>query len=227
MADDTIKRTMVIDYVQPSPRKWENPKGADLFFVSVNFADGTEGSVGVIEPKVTEAMTSLAALRGSPAEFELKAGKEYNGVQQWRLYDWPGKPSGLGGSGGGSRSGGGGMSHSQAGLLAAATLIGPRGLDIDVMVSETVRVAEVLTEYLFSRKPKETATTTETTAPTAAPEARTAADTLTLAQLKALKEAIEGAGLSVEDAQRSLGVTHLTQLTQAQADEAIELYRAS
>jgi hypothetical protein len=228
MADDTFKATKVIEYVQPSPRKWENPKGADLFFISVNFSDGTEGSVGSIESKVTETQDSLNALKGQAFEFELKAGKEYNGIQQFKLYDWPGKPSGLGGSGGG-RGGGGGMSHSQAGYMAAASVLGPviaqemamtKATVVDALIaSRVVAMGELITEALFTRQPKqETEEKKEEASPVPA------AVSVTLAQLKALRELIASKGWTVEQACGSLGIKALTDLTEEQAGEALQLW---
>jgi hypothetical protein len=225
VADDTFKATKVIEYVQPSPRKWENPKGPDLFFISVNFSDGTEGSVGAIESKVAETQDSLAALKGQPVEFELKAGKEYNGIQQFKLYDWPGKPQGLGGSGGG-RGGGGGMSHSQAGYMAAASVLGPliaqeftAGTTVPdaLIASRVVAVGELITEALFTRQPKQ-----ETEEKKAPPVPASAS--VTLAQLKALRELIASKGWTIEQACGSLGITALTDLTEEQAGEALQLW---
>jgi hypothetical protein len=226
---------MVVEYVQPSPRKWENPKGEDLFFVGVNFADGSEGSVGVVQGKVDEARSSLEAVKGSAVEFELAPGKEYNGVTQWRIRSWPGKPSGLGGAGGGGGRGGGGMSHPQVGYLAAASVLGPiiaqemaggTSMPDALVASRVVQMGEAITEALFTRQPKaESQTETKSETPKAEHvPAQAAGDTITLPQLKQLKETLISSGLSVEEACVSLGIKNLTELTREQAEEAIALF---
>lgn len=220
------ERTMVIDFVQPSARLWENPKGADLEFVSVNFADHSVGSIGVPVGKSAETIAALEALRGVPTQIGLVAKDPYNGTTQWRIAEFPGKPQGLntGGNRGGSS---GGMSHAQAGYMAAASYLAPLARPdepFEAAAAKIVALGEVITQALFDRKPPaadaavpaESSNGQTTTVPT---------DSITMATLRQLKETLTDKGIDVPTLCQQMGVSSLTDLTEEQGKEALEVYQ--
>ena len=102
-----------IAYVKPQTREWNGPNGT-IVFVSGGFDDGDGWSVGCKPDNVQQRIQEFEALINKPGEFELEAGKEFQGKPQWKLKSWPGKPSFGGGSGGGFKSGGGGKTWTEA-----------------------------------------------------------------------------------------------------------------
>lgn len=233
---DTQKQTMVVEYVQPTPRSWTTADGVELRFVAVNFSDGSEGSLACTPGQVDDVKSSLQALVGQASEFELEPKPDYNGQKQWKIKGYPGKPSTGGGGGGGARGGGGGMSHAQAGYMAAASALGPLFYGIDkgtgewptvaFMVEQVTELGEALTQRLFDRKPP--ATETEAAAPSSdAPTGTTATappPSITLNQLKLIRELIEGKGWTTAQAAEKANVGSLTDLTEAQAAELLDLW---
>lgn len=224
-----MERTL--DYVNPQPRAWTNDEGKTFYFVEGNFDDGSSGSVFCNSSAVAdETIASLKALVGKTVDYTLEAGKEYNGQTQWKIKGFPGKPAG-GGGGGGSRSGGGGMSHSQAGLLAAASLLGPQ-LDSSVAPNlaqaMVIEFAEVFTEYLFARRKDAPETSGEGSADSvsggnAALPATPPADAITLPQMKRLKELGASKGLdTAEKIAEYLSVPKLGDMTSVDAATVIE-----
>lgn len=232
---DTQKQTMVVEYVQPTPRSWTTADGVELRFVAVNFADGSEGSLACTPGQVDDVKSSLQALVGQASEFELEAKPDYNGQKQWKIKGYPGKPS-TGGGGGGARGGGGGMSHAQAGYMAAASALGPQYgavaqttgevVALETIAADVVKLGELLTQSLFDRKPP--ATETEAAAPSSdAPTGTTATappPSITLNQLKLIRELIEGKGWTTAQAAEKANVGSLTDLTEAQAAELLDLW---
>lgn len=223
-----MERTM--DYVNPQPRAWTNNEGKTFYFVEGNFDDGSSGSVFCGSQAVAdETLAALKALVGTNVDYELEAGKEYNGQTQWRIKGFPGKPAG----GGGNRSGGGGMSHAQAGIMSAASALGPQfaadtGTDgllpLSVQAAMVIELAEILTEHLFSRRKSDegagdssSPAESHTPAPSVAP-----ADAITLPQMKRIKELGVAKGIDTpEDLARYLAVDKLGDLTSADADTVI------
>lgn len=224
-----VERTL--DYVNPQPRSWTNDEGKTFFFVEGNFDDGSSGSVFCNSSAVAdETIASLKALIGKTVDYTLEAGKEYNGQTQWKIKGFPGKPAG-GGGGGGSRSGGGGMSHAQAGLLAAASFLGPQ-LDAsaapNVAQAMVIEFAEVFTEYLFARRKDAPETSGEgsvdsATGGGAALPATPPADSVTLPQMKRIKELGAAKGLkTAEEIATYLNVDKLGDLHAEDAQLVIE-----
>lgn len=225
-----MERTL--DYVNPQPRSWENPEGKTFYFVEANFDDGSSGSVFCgSQPIADETIAALKALVGKTVDYTLEAGKEYNGQTQWKIKGFPGKPAG-GGGGGGSRSGGGGMSHSQAGLLAAASLLGPQfdsSTAPAVAVALVKEYAEEFTEYLFSRRRDATEAAPEggsadsATGGGAALPTTPPAEAITLPQMKRLKELGASKGLdTAEKIAEYLSVPKLGDMTSVDAATVIE-----
>ncbi len=99
--------TMTIKTVQDAPRPW-GPSYPDGASACVQFEDGSVGEVGSkIGAPVQKHIDALKGLIGKPGEFVLEERKEYMGIKQWKIKEYPGKaqPQGGGGFGGG---GGGG-----------------------------------------------------------------------------------------------------------------------
>lgn len=215
-----MERTL--DYVSPNIRDWTNGEGKTFYFVEGNFDDGSSGSVFCFsKANADETVEILKGLVGKSVDYELEAGKVYNGQTQWKIKNFPGKPAG--GGGGGGRSGGGGMSHAQVGLLAAATVLAPsysiKGDEpIAVMFTEVVELGEMFTEHLFSRRKSDDA---ETSAPAESHTSASVApaDAITLVQMKRLKEL---GGDSAENLAR-FGIERLTDLSKDEAEGAIAL----
>lgn len=215
-----MERTL--DYVSPNIRDWTNGDGKTFYFVEANFDDGSSGSVFCFsKANADETLEALRKLVGASYEYELEAGKVYNGQQQWKIKNFPGKPAG--GGGGGSRSGGGGMSHAQVGLLAAATVLAPLEGTNQEIFEHVVELGEMFTEHLFSRRKSddgEASTPTEVTpSPSVASAAPAPADAITLVQMKRLKEL---GGDSPENLAR-FGIERLTDLSKDEAEGAIAL----
>ena len=233
---DAQKMTKTIEYVQPSPRAWEKDGELKGYFVTVNFDDNSEGSAFAAPSKVDEVVASLEALKDQPTEFDLKAKDPYNNVTQWGISGWPGKPAGSGGSGGGGR-GGGGMSHSQAGYMAAASALGPmfavKDMSILDMVGNITALGEALTQALFDRKPPAgTQSTSEgggegdSAAPASAPAAAPGSS-LSLAQLKQLKQLVSAKGWDDAEVARQTDGKGLSKLDAEEANLLIEAWSAA
>lgn len=96
----------IIEDVLDEVREWTNQDGTlTLHFISGTFDDGDQWSIGVKPENVEATKKALIALIDKEREFTLEKGNEYNGVQQWKLKDYPGKPKSSG-DGGGKKSGG-------------------------------------------------------------------------------------------------------------------------
>lgn len=214
-----------IDYVNPTPRDWTADDGKTMYFVGCIFDDGSEGSVVCFsQQQIDQNIEALKALVGQPTTFGVKDKvREYNGNKQFSITAYPGKPAGGGGGGGGGK--GGGMSHSQVGLLAAATVLGPsyQGTKSDepiaVIFAEVVELGEMFTEHLFTRRAAEQpGTGEESETQASAPAAPAPSDAITLSQMKRLKD------LGAEENLDRIGVAKLGELTKEQAEEAIALF---
>lgn len=230
----TVEKTMVVEYVQPEPRRWDKADGTlTLFFVTANFADGSEGAIGVTQAHVDSTLDALRALKDAPSTFKLSPKDDFQGRTQWTIKDFPGKPEGAGGGGGGGNRGGGGMSHNQAGVLAAASLLGPifakthdfvEAMNGDVLLASTDLVLEYgkqLADGLRALAPPKDETKPEGNGQPAAP----AASSITLPQMQKLKELGEKRGLqTIEAIAKELQVGVIGELTSEQAATAIEAW---
>lgn len=87
--------------VKHKAREWNGPNGT-VCFVEGEFDDGSHWSLGCKPENVQARIDELSALVGKPGQFECEQKPEYNGVAQWKMKTWPGKPQGGGGFGGGN-----------------------------------------------------------------------------------------------------------------------------
>lgn len=234
MADNKpqIDKTFVVDYVNPHAREWSGGQGGTMFFVEVNFTDGSTGSVSTqVKEKVDEVIASLQQLRGTPQVFKVVDKGDYNNIQQWGIREYPGKPEGLWKGGGGGGRNGGGMSNAQAGYMAAASALGPtfqhdhaNGVPFEpsLMAAKVVQLGELLTDALFNRKPPATQqeqTTVET--PSGNGEAGLPSRQVnppTLAQVKAIKEVAAAKGWTDEQLKAQLDGREIADLSSDEAD---------
>ena len=88
-----------IESVNLQTREWEGKNGT-VVFISGAFADGSGWSVGVKPENKAARLAELEALIGKEGEFELSARDDYNGIKQWSVKAWPGKPAFTPGGGG-------------------------------------------------------------------------------------------------------------------------------
>ena len=86
-----------IKWVNPESRESHSEQYGTTVWLSGTFEDGSEWSVGTKPENVASRTAELESLVGKEEEFELGARPEYNGRTQWKLMNWPGKPSGGGG----------------------------------------------------------------------------------------------------------------------------------
>lgn len=105
MAEET--RTIAI--VREETNSWTSDDGKlTLEFITVVFEDGQEGSVSARPDDVGKFKDALLAIKGMPSKFDLDFKGEFNGVKQWKIKTFPGKPSSsIGGGGRGGGRGGG------------------------------------------------------------------------------------------------------------------------
>jgi len=88
---------LTIQTVDPSTRTWEGPKGT-IEFISGQFTDGSGWSLGAKPENAQKRIAELSALIGQPGDYEVEEKPEYQGVKQWKMKSWPGKPTFGGGS---------------------------------------------------------------------------------------------------------------------------------
>lgn len=95
---------LTIERVYPKAREFFGKNGP-LAAVKVLFSDQSEGDFLTTPDKASEHVERLTALIGKSSEFELDAAREreYNGVLQRAIKNYPGRPQSGGGFGGGSR----------------------------------------------------------------------------------------------------------------------------
>ena len=102
MAAEKMTKTVA---VVKAPREFTTNDGKALVAHDVVFDDGEEGGV-ITGPSAadSEAMqTALNALKGEATEFEVDGFREYQGNKKWKVINFPNKPRGSGGGGGGKR----------------------------------------------------------------------------------------------------------------------------
>lgn len=89
--------------VYPVAREFTGKQGNKLAAVKVAFEDGSEGDVLTTPDHVAEHIEALTKLVGQEHEFTVDAERqrEYNGVTQHAIKEYPGKPTGGGAGGGG------------------------------------------------------------------------------------------------------------------------------
>jgi hypothetical protein len=80
-----------ITAVSEKPRPW-GEKYPGSVSVKIYFADGSEGEVGTKEQYAAGHIEALKKLLGKPSEFELEARGEYQGVPQFKVKNYEGKP---------------------------------------------------------------------------------------------------------------------------------------
>jgi hypothetical protein len=100
-----LKKT--ISQVATEPRIWEGSQYGPLAFVKVTFTDSSQGDVACKPENAEKVIGILEGLKGQEHEFGLEAKDDYEGIAQFKIKDYPGKPGqqqGGGGGGGGFRS---------------------------------------------------------------------------------------------------------------------------
>lgn len=240
---ETVKMERTIEYVKPGVRDWHKDDKT-FYFAECVFENGDEGSVLTMAKDSAEKVRdAFLAVKDTKLEFELERGKEYNGVQSWKIKGFPGMPD-IPRGGGGARSGGGGMSHAQAGLLAASSVVGPifgqmgieyvaqNAADLKLLTTEW---ADYFTDWLFNRRKGESDDKGSAGVPSsggpeqAAPPPPTlpAEQVLPLPVFVQLKGLAESKGLSEADIAAATGGKALGQLTTDEAHALIELWGAS
>lgn len=89
-----------ISEVADKMNEWTGNRGT-FKFIKGRFANGHGWSLMTTPGNAEKRQAELRALIGKEGDYVLEPDKEYNGVQQWRLKDYPGKaPQGGGGFGG-------------------------------------------------------------------------------------------------------------------------------
>lgn len=244
-----VKMERTIEYVKPGVRDWHKDDKT-FYFAECVFENGDEGSVLTMAKDTAEKVRdAFLAVKDTKLEFELEKGKEYNGVQSWKIKGFPGMPD-LPKGGGGARGGGGGMSHAQAGLLAAASAMGPFlaahpalvgtstesvDPDPDLTAAYITELADILTDWLFTRRKGESGDQgaagpqssggPEQAAPP--PPTLPAEQVLPLPLFVQLKGLAESKGLTEEDIEAATGGKPLGQLTTDEANALIEMWGAA
>lgn len=247
------KQTMVIEYVDPQPGDPWTGGNTPMWFPECRFADGSIGSgVAFSQSGALDVIKALQELVDVATEFEIEDNGEWNGKQKWKLKSYPGKPAGGGGGGGGSK-GGTTMSHVHAGLLAAASALGPfiaanpemvqtGAVEADPKLTSAyiTELADELIDWLFERgklrggqaseangdsaSTGQGAGEEQASAPAPAPPA---ADVVTLPQLTQLRKLGAAKGLGTNEAiAEAAGIPALNALTSEQADLLIEAWSA-
>ena len=246
------KQTMVIEYVDPQPGDPWMGGNTPMWFPECRFADGSIGSgVAFSQSGALDVIKALQELVDVATEFEIEDNGEWNGKQKWKLKSYPGKPAGGGGGGGGAK-GGTTMSHVHAGLLAAASALGPvlahregllpsaTPLEPSQAFADITELADLLIDWLFERGKLRGGQASEANgdsasdgqgageervpAPAPAPPA---ADVVTLPQLTQLRKLGAAKGLGTNEAiAEAAGIPALNALTSEQADLLIEAWSA-
>lgn len=240
---DKHTATMTVEYVDPQPGDPWTGGRSPMWFPECRFSDGSIGSgIAFSAGGAQEVIAALQALVDTPTEFELEDNDTYNGKQKWKLNAYPGKPAGGGGGGAGPKVGGG-MSHVHAGLLAAASALGPSYTPVEagefqppaVIAAEVTELADILIEWLFTRRGGQAVEGEQGEAPangqggeqSPAPAPTLPADVLTLAQLRQLRQLGAAKGLGTnEEIAKAAGVDSLQGLTSEDADLLIEAWSA-
>ena len=248
---ESVKQIRTIEYVKPDVRSWENKsEGKTFYFAECVFENGDEGSVLTMsQEKADEVRVAMLGVKDQAVEFELIAGKPFQGHETWKIRGFPGMPElPKGGGGGGGSRGGGGMSHAQAGLLAAASALGPsfaRLLDNDSALegdslpiagfaADIQELGDLLTDHLFTRRKGEgnaeggdsggtTSGGGESSGASAPPPPTPPAeDQMRLPQRLKLREIAQSKGLDVEEMVRQTAGKEIAELTAGEADLLIE-----
>jgi len=74
-------------------RTYEGQQGTGAS-VELAFADGSNGSVGTKPDFAMKHVAVLESLVGKEVDFTLEAKPDYRGHKQWKVLDYPGKPTG-------------------------------------------------------------------------------------------------------------------------------------
>lgn len=84
-----------IQVVDPEPREWQSQDGQrHLFFIQGSFADGDTWSIGVQPQNLDRTLERFRSLVGLDADYVLEHKGVRDGRDEWKLTDYPGKPSG-------------------------------------------------------------------------------------------------------------------------------------
>jgi hypothetical protein len=102
-----MKKTIMS--VNTEPRIWDKGKHGPLAFIEVTFADGDQGSVACKPENAERVIGILEGLERKEFDFGLEAKDDYNGIKQWKVTGYPGKPGQQDGDGSAKSSGGGGF----------------------------------------------------------------------------------------------------------------------
>lgn len=102
-----------ITAVYPQPRAWGD-KFPDNCSVMVQFDDGSQGEVATKKDKAEGIKEILKGLIGKDTEFVMDGEpRDFQGILQYKIKEYPGKPAGGGGFGGGG--GGSSWANSEIG----------------------------------------------------------------------------------------------------------------
>lgn len=102
---------MTITQVSDEPRIWEGGQYGPLAFIKVTFEDGSQGDVACKPDNAENVIGILNGLKGKESDFQLEAKADYQGIKQWKIKDYPGKPGQQSGGGSGGGFKGGGQRH--------------------------------------------------------------------------------------------------------------------
>lgn len=96
--------TAKIESVSDLKREWKGDRGT-LIFLQGTFSDGSGWSFGCKPENADARLAEMKALLEKEGQFEVEPKQDYEGVKQWKLLSWPGKPQPGQGGGGGGRGG--------------------------------------------------------------------------------------------------------------------------
>lgn len=197
-----------IALVKPEPREVHRNDGSTSFVVSVVFVDGEEGSRWTnSRAQATEETERLRKLVGQEHDFNLTKPRDYQGVTQYTISDYPGAPER-------KRSGGGGMSDHQVALLAAASAA--PGSSVQVIID----IARTLEAEWFGAPPATTSQPATTKPTEVEPVVRT--DGPSLSQIVQLRGLAAELGWSEAEALEVADVGAWNSLTKATAQALVE-----
>lgn len=85
-----MKKT--ITQVGTEPRIWEGGQYGPLAFIKVTFDDESQGDVACKPDNAENVIGILNGLKGKESDFQLEAKDDYQGIKQFKITGYPGKP---------------------------------------------------------------------------------------------------------------------------------------
>lgn len=134
--------------------------GRDGAAVDVIFADGSEGSYASNPTNVEKHVTSLNALVDKESDFELEKRDDFNGIPQFKIRDYPGKPTG-GFQGGFQGGGGGARETSEEREERQKLIVAQSAVKAAVELSASFEDADTRMEWVWEHAPEMFALTLE------------------------------------------------------------------